>query len=267
MAQQTRAIIGAIANSDALATTLSRTLTGAGYEIRFYTNIRQAETKLGLDKDIDLLILPLGDKNGADLAFLRQLRRNPRFQYLPVIMLCEVCEIGRVKEAQGQGASAIVTLPLAEMILLSRIEACLKSGRRAVLLVDDEPTILDILKLSLELERFKVFTALDAESALELLEENTVHAVVSDIQLPGMNGLEFLVKCKDKWPGLPVILMTGHAGRFVASDAVAAGADGYFTKPFKNVEIIKTLRQVMAHAPASVNAKSSGERTTVKQPG
>ena len=119
------------------------------------------------------------------------------------------------------------------------------SGKRIVLIVDDEPEILNLLKNVLEIERFKVLTAESAEKALEVLTENKVHAIVSDILLPGITGIDLLVAIKQQYEHTPVILITGYSGKFTPQHAISAGADGYFKKPFRNLELVQTLRQVI----------------------
>jgi DNA-binding NtrC family response regulator len=69
--------------------------------------------------------------------------------------------------------------------------------------------------------------------------------VSTDIRLPGRSGLELMVEIKGKYPGTPVILITGYAGQYSPKDAIAMGADGYFAKPFHNMDLIYTLRRVL----------------------
>lgn len=237
--------IAVIAPSDAVGEQLRRLLTGAGYTCKRCASIKRLSADLESDTSIDMIIFPLGDKERSDMELIKKIRRSPRTHYLPMIMLCSLCNSNLVVEAKQNGATSIVTVPIIEEVLLSRIQSGLADGRRVVLVVDDEPTVLDVLRLSLELERFKVITAGTAEEGLKVLESRTVHALVSDIILPGMDGLELLVKAKERFPELPVILMTGYSSKCTPKDAIAAGADGYFAKPFQNLQMVRTLRNAI----------------------
>lgn len=253
MDQQIEATIAIVPPSEAIGADLKRILSSAGHRCQFYANIRQASLELETDTTIDLVIIPLGDKERSDLDLLKQVRRSPRLHYLPVIMLCSGCDRNFAVEAKHLGATTILSLPLAEEVLLTRVRSGLNDGKRTVLVVDDEQTILDILKLSLELERFNVILALSAEEGLEILSTRKVHALVTDIMLPGMDGMALLVKTKERWPHLPVLLMTGYSGKFTPQDAIAAGADGYFSKPFKNVQMVRSLRDAIYRAEQCKN--------------
>lgn len=71
-----------------------------------------------------------------------------------------------------------------------------------------------------------------------------MHAVISDVLLPGISGFDLMVKIKQKDKNLPVILITDYEGENVLKEAEAAGADGYYKKPFDNRILINRLKQV-----------------------
>jgi DNA-binding NtrC family response regulator len=143
------------------------------------------------------------------------------------------------------GANDIITKPFIEETVIEKIKKVLALKKPTVLVVDDEKDILDILKNIMEIEKFKVFTALSAEEGLEILEENEIDAVVSDINFPGMSGVELMGIVKEKYEKIPVILITGYSHRYTPKFAKEAGADGFFNKPFKNTDLIRKLKQVM----------------------
>jgi PAS domain S-box-containing protein len=100
-----------------------------------------------------------------------------------------------------------------------------------VLHVDDDPQMRNLVSYSLERVNgpFTVRTAADAETALEELDEE-IECVVSDYEMPGMNGLELLHEVRDERPDLPFVLLTGKGSEDVASEAVTAGLTDYFQK-------------------------------------
>ncbi|HWR81995.1 MAG TPA: response regulator, partial [Candidatus Deferrimicrobium sp.] len=106
---------------------------------------------------------------------------------------------------------------------------------------DDEPIMRSLLARVVEREGLRALTAASGTEALQLLEANQVRLVISDIVMPDMSGLELLATIKARRPALPVLIITGHASEFRKENVLAAGADGYITKPFKNVEIAQRL--------------------------
>jgi DNA-binding response OmpR family regulator len=107
----------------------------------------------------------------------------------------------------------------------------------------------------IEIERFNVLTAISAEEALEILSQNKINAVISDIMLPGMTGLELLAKIKTKNISMPVIMITAHGRQFTSQEALGMGADEFFAKPFKNVEIVSALRRLITKNEKKVAVK------------
>jgi len=99
-----------------------------------------------------------------------------------------------------------------------------------VLHVDDEEGIVDLAATFLEREGLSVVSATDAETGLETLEERPVDAVVSDYDMPGTDGLEFLGAVREDYPDLPFILFTGKGSEEIASEAISRGVTDYLQK-------------------------------------
>jgi PAS domain S-box-containing protein len=101
-----------------------------------------------------------------------------------------------------------------------------------VLLVDDDADLAALAATFLEREddSLRVRTACDADAALERLEGADIDCVVSDFDMPGRNGIEFLEVVRARWPDLPFILFTGKGSEEVASDAISAGVTDYLQK-------------------------------------
>ncbi|MFT4880562.1 MAG: DNA-binding response OmpR family regulator [Natronomonas sp.] len=101
-----------------------------------------------------------------------------------------------------------------------------------ILHVDDEPSFTDLTKAFLEREDdgFHVQTVTGAEEGLDALGDRPPDCIVSDYNMPGMDGLEFLETVREKHPDLPFILFTGKGSEEVASDAISAGVTDYLQK-------------------------------------
>lgn len=117
----------------------------------------------------------------------------------------------------------------------------------SILVVDDEPNYLVVLSELLKDEGFEVFTASNGEEGLKIVEAVDLDIVITDMQMPGMNGLQLLYRVKEKKPDLPVVVITAFAEVDKAVQAMMAGAFNYLAKPFSNDELIITLKKAAQH--------------------
>src|SRR2546428_932913 len=108
----------------------------------------------------------------------------------------------------------------------------------SILVVDDEPAIQDILTWSLAAEGYRVATAGSGEEALTRVEEQDFDVIVTDIVMPGLNGLEVLERSRVLNPRVSVIVMTAYAALETAITALRGGACDYLEKPF-SVDVLK----------------------------
>jgi len=113
----------------------------------------------------------------------------------------------------------------------------------AILIVEDEAKMRRLLELNLGEDGFTTFSAEDAETGLKLLQQNPIDLVVTDLKLPGMNGLEFLQAVKGENAALPVVVMTAFGSVETAVEAMKAGASDYVLKPFSLSEMRMVIRK------------------------
>jgi len=128
--------------------------------------------------------------------------------------------------------------------------------RRRILVVDDEQNIRTILEAAFEVVGAKVYTAPDASKALEIVREENLDLIISDIRMPGMDGLEFLAKVKEEQPWVPFLLITAHGSMDTAITAMRLGAGDFLTKPFD----LKHLREVAQGLVARNSKPIAGTR-------
>ena len=110
-----------------------------------------------------------------------------------------------------------------------------------VLVVDDEKNMRLSLETVLGDEGYAVTAAESAEEALRLLEKESFFMAISDVHLGGMNGAEFLRRCRARWPNLPVLMFTAYATPKLAVEAIKAGAIDYLPKPFAPEELLHAV--------------------------
>ena len=100
-----------------------------------------------------------------------------------------------------------------------------------ILVVDDEEEVRTILSRFFSKKNYEVRTAETAEEAFGVLEKESMDAVLLDILLPGISGLQALARIRTSWPDLPVVVISGQDDEEVAKDSLRAGAFDYVVKP------------------------------------
>lgn len=130
-----------------------------------------------------------------------------------------------------------------------RLETRESTGIR-VLVVDDEEDILNIVRFNLEEEGFVVITSENGLDAWNRLERNLPDAIILDVMIPGMNGMDLCKKIKARYD-VPILMVTARSGETDAVLGLEFGADDYIRKPFSPRELIARLRAVMRRRMAS----------------
>ena len=106
-----------------------------------------------------------------------------------------------------------------------------------ILIVEDEPRMRRLLEISLGEDGHTVQTVDDAETGLRFLHKDAIDLILTDLKLPGMNGLDFLEQAKELDPSIPVVVMTAYGSVETAVEAMKAGASDYVLKPFTMAEM------------------------------
>ena len=126
-----------------------------------------------------------------------------------------------------------------------------------ILICDDERDIVNALKIYLNDENYTLYEAFDGKEALKVVEENDIHLVLLDIMMPELEGMEAMVKIREK-SNVPVILLTAKSEDTDKILGLTVGADDYITKPFNPVEVsarVKSqLRRYMQLGAGNVKA-------------
>lgn len=117
-----------------------------------------------------------------------------------------------------------------------------------VLTVDDSRTMRDMLRLALAEAGYRVVQAEDGVHGLEVLAAETPRVIVTDINMPRLDGFGFIekVRADQAWRGLPILVLTTESDAAKKERARRAGATGWIVKPFDPVKLIEAIRRVAA---------------------
>jgi two-component system response regulator AtoC len=123
-----------------------------------------------------------------------------------------------------------------------------------VLIADDEASLRKVLSAALKREGYDVVTVKSAEEALEVLEASTApdtgepfSLVISDVRMPGLDGMQLLSRVKRRFKDLPVVMLTAHGTVDLAVQALKQGAFDFLTKPYERDELVSIVKKAIAH--------------------
>jgi DNA-binding LytR/AlgR family response regulator len=141
-----------------------------------------------------------------------------------------------------------------------------------VLVVDDDPSIVDMLRMGLEAEGMRVFTAGDGAEALEVLHSTAIDLVVLDIMMPRVDGWMALMEIRNDpaTADIPVIMLTAKTQDLARILAFKQGVQQYVTKPFNLMELVARIQSLMrgrTRAASSVSAEGDFRKLAVRKGG
>ncbi|MCD4675808.1 MAG: response regulator [Desulfobacula sp.] len=111
-----------------------------------------------------------------------------------------------------------------------------------ILVVDDDEAIINLLEQAFSRAGYDVKSAQSSESALELLQNEKIHVMFLDLNMPGMNGIELCRKIRKDMPMANIFAVTGYASLFELADCREAGFDDYFKKPVNIKTLVDTAK-------------------------
>jgi DNA-binding NtrC family response regulator len=131
---------------------------------------------------------------------------------------------------------------------------------KRILLVDDEPGILQTLRIILTADGYEVETAWSSKEARSILNQESFDVVVTDFNLPGMKGDELAGLIKERWPHTAVMMLSGSAEILLASGRALPGVDALMGKPFNLTEFREKIARLLEEeSEEEVSANLAGE--------
>ena len=129
----------------------------------------------------------------------------------------------------------------------------MSAGGPRVLVVDDEPEILRVLRLVLSANGYRVVVAETGEEALAEVERSLPDVILLDLMLPGIDGLEVVRQVRDR-STVPIVVLSARGDELTKVQALDLGADDYVNKPFGTKELLARVRVALRHAAGPLNA-------------
>jgi two-component system, NtrC family, nitrogen regulation response regulator NtrX len=136
---------------------------------------------------------------------------------------------------------------------------------KTILVIDDDKSVRDSLKMILEYERYEVEFAENGEQGLQKLDRIPVDLVLLDVKMSGMDGIEVLTNIRKKNEKLPVIMISGHGTIETAVEATKLGAFDFLSKPLDRDKLLVTVRNALQHANLSEEYEKLQERIEGKR--
>lgn len=219
--------------------------------------IEQAENGLeGFEKvrqlHFDLIITDV-DMPGMDgFTFCKELREKELLNTIPVIILSSHDKESDIERGFQVGASAYLSKTDAKAHLPALVERLLKHSSliqdRLIMVVDDSPVILDIITKGLIKEGFQVFPSPSGRAALEALERMQPDLIISDLDMPEMDGISFCQTVHKRPPltTVPFITMGTESDRGKMRQVLQSGASTYILKPFNIDQLVITVEKLLS---------------------
>ena len=119
----------------------------------------------------------------------------------------------------------------------------------SILLIDDEEAFVTTLQERLEMRGFQARVAFDGQSGLDMIAEDPPDVVVLDLRMPGLSGVEVLRRIRKQWPGIPVIMLSGHGSDQDFETCANLGAALYHKKPLDIGMLLESIHTVTQGKP------------------
>ncbi|MCK7471905.1 MAG: response regulator [Desulfomicrobium escambiense] len=241
-----------IADSSAVVRSfLSRELGKSGALISLADDGEQA-FDYASSEDIDLVIADVDLPKIGGIELCRKIKTNQKTQQIPVIILDSLNTEDGIQKGYHAGATACIPKSQAKESLIDAIgnvllKATFQRGR-LILVVDDSLTVRSLVSKSLKDVGFTIIQAENGKVALDLLRHNKPDLILSDIDMPEMNGEAFCqaVHADPVLATIPFVVMSANNQRPIMRRMLQLGADSYLVKPFNVEQLVITIEKLLS---------------------
>lgn len=263
-----------ITSDSAFSQELAGQLSPGGYAVDTAPSIQEGLMKMKLNKP-GFVVVDMSSPNMDGTSFIQQMKQAASLADIPVLAVLGSGQEASADAVKQAGANDVLTrAEIQGGALLQKVqgqgsagvqaEAATGSGsgKQVIMLVEDDPFLHKIMTEQLqENPNFEVISCVDAETALQNLQQKTPHLILLDLLLPGMNGFEFLEKIKntEQWKNVPVVILSNFGQEEDIQRAKKLGAVEFLVKAHyvpeeiiaKITEVLKKLQSSGAGTPSS----------------
>jgi response regulator RpfG family c-di-GMP phosphodiesterase len=230
---------------------LTKLLEEAGAEVTAAEDGEQG-LEIALSQSFDLIITDVEMPKLGGYALCLKLKNNTATRSIPVIILSTQDSDEAIERGFQAGATAYISKSEAMSQLKKTIEKVLDKSsfkqERTVLVVDDSKTIRFLVEKGLSEAGFHVITATNGMEGMDMVKIRVPDLILSDINMPEMNGIEFCkqVKTNPEWAMVPFVVMSSHSERSLVRGMIEQGATTYIVKPFNLDQLVVTIENLLS---------------------
>jgi two-component system, LuxR family, response regulator FixJ len=134
----------------------------------------------------------------------------------------------------------------------------MKKKKFYIFFVDDEPQVCKAVELTLQRENYHVHTFTSASECFESLAREKCDVLISDVNMPEIHGIEFLVKVQSQYPWLPILMITGYGSVPMAVRAIKAGAVDFIEKPLSRTPLLEKVKLAIEQSARNSSTQQNG---------
>lgn len=205
-----------------------------------------------LTNQFDLIITDVEMPKMGGYTLCLKLKNTPSTRGIPIIILSTQDSDEAIERGFQAGATAYISKSEAMSQLKKTIGEVLDKSsfkqERTILVVDDSKTIRFLVEKGLSEAGFHVLTATNGKEALEMINIKEPDLILSDINMPEMNGIDFCkeVKADKDWAAVPFVVMSSHSERSLVRGMIDQGATTYIVKPFNLEQLVVTIENLLS---------------------
>lgn len=219
-----------------------------GFEVDACDDAESAIEYLDTHARPDLVLMDVSLPGMDGLTLTRKLKADPRFASMPIVAITAFAMKGDEAKALDAGCVGYVTKPVDTRKLPKQIAAFIEASakppeRLRIMIVEDHRIDLALAGENATLSGHVVISNTTAEAALAELDQSRPDVVLLDLNLPGMDGLEFVrrTRADPKTAHLPIVAITAYPDTYLRTELLAAGCAAYLIKPIASRELMEAL--------------------------
>ncbi len=232
---------------------IKKTIAVLGYRASFFPLTNELFGQE--EKDIDIIVLEPRIVRWEWLDVLIQSRRF--YANIPVILFLRNYSAHQNMFLTLAGDSSVFLFSGEDMLQqnFDKVVTAMMMSRKQILFVDDDVHILRAYERSFRKTAWRVLTIPSAKKALQIIHDENIHMVITDIKMPGMHGFELINEIRKQKQDLPIIVCSGYQGMREDADIILNKVSGFFEKPV-DLEVLKTkIKLVFKDRQEPVNTR------------